>query len=72
MWKPLHVHTWEHANGPVPEGMIVAARDGDVQHKHRQPVSANASRTPTAQQPSLQRPAGGNHRRPPGKTSRGK
>ncbi|CAH0645895.1 HNH endonuclease [Pseudomonas putida] len=32
VWKPLHVHTWEQVNGPVPEGMIVAAKDGNVQN----------------------------------------
>ncbi|WP_296271767.1 HNH endonuclease signature motif containing protein [Pseudomonas sp. UBA6323] len=30
VWKPLHVHIWERANGPVPEGMIVTARDGNI------------------------------------------
>ncbi|MDW3714116.1 HNH endonuclease signature motif containing protein [Pseudomonas sp. 2023EL-01195] len=29
VWKPLHVYTWEKLNGPVPEGMIVAAKDGN-------------------------------------------
>lgn len=29
VWKPLHVHAWEQANGPVPDGMIVAAKDGN-------------------------------------------
>ncbi|MEG0241179.1 MAG: HNH endonuclease signature motif containing protein [Pseudomonas sp.] len=32
VWKPLHMHTWEQANGPVPEGMIVAAKDGNVRN----------------------------------------
>ncbi|HGY9632391.1 HNH endonuclease signature motif containing protein [Pseudomonas monteilii] len=32
VWKPLHIYTWEQANGPVPEGMIVAAKDGNVQN----------------------------------------
>lgn len=32
VWKPLHIHTWEQANGQVPEGMIVAAKDGNVQN----------------------------------------
>ena len=32
VWKPLHTHAWEQANGPVPEGMIVAAKDGNVQN----------------------------------------
>lgn len=30
VWKPLHVYTWEQNNGPVPEGMIVAAKDGNA------------------------------------------
>ncbi|RJX81298.1 HNH endonuclease signature motif containing protein [Pseudomonas sp. LS-2] len=29
VWKPLHIHTWEEANGPVPEGMQVWAKDGN-------------------------------------------
>ncbi|MBD1601151.1 HNH endonuclease signature motif containing protein [Pseudomonas typographi] len=29
VWKPLHIHTWEIAHGPVPEGMQVSARDGN-------------------------------------------
>ncbi len=28
-YKHKHVHIWEQANGPVPEGMILAFRDGD-------------------------------------------
>lgn len=32
VWKPLHTHIWEQANGAVPEGMIVAAKDGDVKN----------------------------------------
>lgn len=32
VWKPLHIHTWEQVNGPVPKGMIVAAKDGNVQN----------------------------------------
>lgn len=32
VWKPLHTHVWELANGPVPEGMIVAAKDGNVRN----------------------------------------
>lgn len=32
VWKPLHRHVWEQANGPVPEGMIVAAKDGNVRN----------------------------------------
>lgn len=29
IWKPLHIHAWELANGPVPGGQLVAARDGN-------------------------------------------
>lgn len=32
VWKPLHRHVWEQAHGPVPEGMIVAAKDGNVRN----------------------------------------
>lgn len=32
VWKPLHTHVWEQAHGPVPEGMIVAAKDGNVRN----------------------------------------
>lgn len=32
VWTPLHTHVWEQANGPVPEGMIVAAKDGNVRN----------------------------------------
>lgn len=32
VWKPLHTHVWEQANGPVPEGMIVCAKDGNVRN----------------------------------------
>lgn len=32
VWKPLHIHVWEQVNGPVPEGMIVAAKDGNVRN----------------------------------------
>lgn len=32
VWKTLHTHVWEVANGPVPEGMIVAAKDGNVKN----------------------------------------
>ena len=28
-YKHKHVHVWEQANGPVPEGMVVALRDSD-------------------------------------------
>lgn len=28
-YKHKHVYNWEQANGPVPEGMVVALRDGD-------------------------------------------
>ena len=28
-YKHKHVHIWEQAHGPIPEGMIVAFRDGD-------------------------------------------
>lgn len=27
LWKPLHVHNWEHANGPVPEGHCLWFKD---------------------------------------------
>jgi len=30
VWKPLHVYVWELKNGPVPDGMIVAAKDGNA------------------------------------------
>lgn len=30
VWKRLQVHIWEQANGPVPAGMIVVAKDGDA------------------------------------------
>lgn len=29
IWKPLHVHTWELANGAVPAEFIVVAKDGN-------------------------------------------
>lgn len=29
IWKPLHIHAWELANGPVPDGQLVAAKDGN-------------------------------------------
>ncbi|WP_341522960.1 HNH endonuclease signature motif containing protein [Pseudomonas sp. G.S.17] len=29
IWKGLHVHAWELANGAVPEGQIVVAKDGN-------------------------------------------
>lgn len=29
VWKPLHIHTWEEAHGPVPDGMQVSAKDGN-------------------------------------------
>ena len=32
VWRPLHTHVWELASGPVPEGMIVAAKDGNVRN----------------------------------------
>lgn len=32
VWKTLHTHVWELTNGPVPEGMIVAAKDGNVKN----------------------------------------
>jgi len=32
VWKPLHTHVWEQENGPVPEGMIVAAKDGNTRN----------------------------------------
>lgn len=32
VWKTLHTHVWEQANGPLPEGMIVAAKDGNVKN----------------------------------------
>ena len=28
-WKHKHVHMWEQEHGPVPDGMVVAFRDGD-------------------------------------------
>ena len=28
-WKHKHVHIWERDHGPVPDGMVVAFRDGD-------------------------------------------
>lgn len=27
-WKPYHVHVWEQAHGPVPEGFVVAFKPG--------------------------------------------
>lgn len=30
VWKLLHQHVWEQENGPIPDGMIVAAKDGDI------------------------------------------
>lgn len=32
VWKTMHTHVWEQANGPLPEGMIVAAKDGNVKN----------------------------------------
>jgi hypothetical protein len=32
VWKPLHIHVWEQANGPVPDGKIVAAKDGSTRN----------------------------------------
>ncbi|KPC13621.1 Uncharacterized protein AC503_3280 [Pseudomonas syringae pv. maculicola] len=29
IWKGLHIHAWELVNGPVPDGHIVAAKDGN-------------------------------------------
>ncbi|KKY57481.1 HNH endonuclease signature motif containing protein [Pseudomonas ficuserectae] len=29
VWKGLHIHAWELVNGPVPDGHIVAAKDGN-------------------------------------------
>lgn len=29
VWIPLHIHVWQEANGPVPDGMKVCAMDGD-------------------------------------------
>ncbi|MDY7560172.1 HNH endonuclease signature motif containing protein [Pseudomonas sp. AB6] len=29
VWKPLHTYIWEQANGPIPEGFIVVAKDGN-------------------------------------------
>ena len=31
-YKHKHVHIWEQENGPVPEGMIVAFKNGDPDH----------------------------------------
>ncbi len=28
-WKPLHIHIWEHYNGPVPKGMLVSFIDAN-------------------------------------------
>ncbi len=32
VWKPLHVHLWEQAYGPVPKGYCVSFKDGDSLH----------------------------------------
>jgi hypothetical protein len=29
VWKQLHIYNWESANGPVPEGYILVAKDND-------------------------------------------
>lgn len=29
-WRQLHTHTWEQANGHIPEGHIVVFKDGDT------------------------------------------
>lgn len=29
-WKPLHVHIWEQANGPVVKGIAIVFKDGDT------------------------------------------
>ena len=31
-WVPLHNHAWEQVNGPIPEGLIVAAIDGNLRN----------------------------------------
>ncbi|MEA9994283.1 HNH endonuclease signature motif containing protein [Pseudomonas sp. 10B1] len=31
-WVPLHNYTWEQVNGPIPEGLIVAAIDGNLRN----------------------------------------
>lgn len=32
VWRPLHNHVWELANGPIPEGLIVVAKDGNLKN----------------------------------------
>lgn len=32
IWVPLHTHVWEQASGPVPEGLMVVAKDGNLKN----------------------------------------
>lgn len=32
VWVALHIHAWEQANGPVPEGLMVVAKDGNLKN----------------------------------------
>lgn len=32
IWVPLHAHVWEQANGPIPEGLMVVAKDGNLKN----------------------------------------
>nr|WP_315413936.1 HNH endonuclease signature motif containing protein [uncultured Pseudomonas sp.] len=32
VWRPLHHQVWEKANGPIPEGLLVVAKDGNLKN----------------------------------------
>jgi hypothetical protein len=32
VWKPLQIHNWENANGPIPEGKLLWCIDGDTEN----------------------------------------
>ena len=32
VWRPLHNQVWEQANGPIPEGLLVVAKDGNLKN----------------------------------------
>lgn len=32
VWVALHIYVWEQANGPVPEGLMVVAKDGNLKN----------------------------------------
>jgi len=32
VWRPLHNQVWEQANGQIPEGLLVVAKDGNLKN----------------------------------------